>query len=486
MKAVTNKLNAEYVKNITNAPAFGIKDKIGYMLGDLGFNSLQVIVNTYLMLFCVNVLGVRATHFALVVFICKALDALNDTFIGHIVDNRPASKHGKMKPYLKWFAIPYMIFTVILFLNVQEMPYAFKITWVLLIYFIWGIVGTFINVPYGAMTNIMTTDMTQRTELSNFRSVGSLLGNIIPTTIAPMLLFDENEDPIASRFIVLTVILGVFCVVCLFLAHRLIQERILVTPDNTVSAAGEKVDYLHVMKSFLKNRIMIAVVLAYVVMKLFTQPVATTNQYVFMVYFQDTSMLSATSLLTMIPTILGMLCVKPLVKRFGKKNLVTWPTLGAAVCYGITAFAPMTPVSWLACQVGASLFTAMIGLLLWSMIADAVDYQAYVTGQRNDGTVYATITFIVFFAASASTSLIALMLEMLGYDATLGSMGQLAGVAERIKIFGGCWPMIGCILIFICYKVIYNISDEKMREISETLRLQNEEKEAKVLKEMDK
>ena len=52
-----------------------------------------------------------------------------------------------------------------------------------------------------------------------------------------------------------------------------------------------------------------------------------------------------------------------------------------------------------------------MNLLLWSLIADAVDYQAYLTGQRNDGTVYATITFIVFFAASASTSVIALLLE---------------------------------------------------------------------------
>ena len=48
---------------------------------------------------------------------------------------------------------------------------------------------------------------------------------------------------------------------------------------------------------------------------------------------------------------------------------------------------------------------------------------------------YATITFIVFFAASASTSIIALLLEAVGYDPTLGSMGQLAGVPEKSK----CW-----------------------------------------------
>ena len=170
--------------------------------------------------------------------------------------------------------------------------------------------------------------------------------------------------------------------------------------------------------------------------------------------------------------------------KFGKKNLITWPVLAAAVCYGITAFAPMNPVSWIACQVLASLCNACQGLLLWSLIADAVDYQAYLTGQRNDGTVYATITFIVFFASSASTSLIALMLDVLGYNPDLGSMGQLAGVAERIKIFGGVWPMIGCILVFICYKIIYNITDADMRKVSETLSQRSEEQEKTALKGM--
>lgn len=222
------KRNIAYIENVKNAPAFGLRDKIGYLCGDLGFNSLQVIVNSYLMLFCVNILGMNAVHFAGIVFICKALDALNDTFIGRTVDRRAPAKNGKMKPYLLWFAVPYAIFTLILFMNVHAMPYAAKIAWVLIIYFFWGIIGTFINVPYGAMSNIITTNQIERTELSNFRSIGSFAASMGTTTIAPLLLFDQNNDPIAGRFILLSVILGVFCTVCLFLAHTLIHERVLV------------------------------------------------------------------------------------------------------------------------------------------------------------------------------------------------------------------------------------------------------------------
>lgn len=476
------KRNIAYIENVKNAPAFGLRDKIGYLCGDLGFNSLQVIVNSYLMLFCVNILGMNAVHFAGIVFICKALDALNDTFIGRTVDRRAPAKNGKMKPYLLWFAVPYAIFTLILFMNVHAMPYAAKIVWVLLIYFFWGIIGTFINVPYGAMSNIITTNQIERTELSNFRSIGSFAASMGTTTIAPLLLFDQNNDPIAGRFILLSVILGVFCTVCLFLAHTLIHERVLVE-EVKVNENGEKINYLQVAKSFLHNRVMIAVVASYVIVKLFIQPVSTLNQYVFMTYFQDTSSLAMASLTTMGPMLLGMVFLKPLVKRFGKKALVTWPLLGSALMHGANMLLPLGPKEWIFCQLMASACITCLNLLLWSLIADAVDYQAYLTGQRNDGTVYATITFIVFFAASASTSIIALLLEAVGYDPALGSMGQLAGVPEKIKMLGGAWPMIGALLSFVCFKFIYNVSDARMREISEELRRKSEETEERILNE---
>ena len=110
----------------------------------------------------------------------------------------------------------------------------------------------------------------------------------------------------------------------------------------------------------------------------------------------------------------------------------------------------------------------------------------YLTKTSNDYTVYSKITFIVFFAEYASTSIIALMLDLLGYDATLGSMGQMAGVAENLKMFGGFWPMAGCILTFICYKFIYNLTDEDMKKVTEELQRMSKEKEEKALADMNK
>ena len=178
-----------------SAPAFGIKDKLGYMFGDLGFNSLQVLVNTYLMIFFVNIVQITPVHFSLIIAICKASDAINDPFIGRVVDNKAGSKFGKYKPFLMKYLLPYLVTTILLFVNLASAPYAVKIGYALITYFIWGIVGTFINVPYGAMLSSITADMKGRTDLSNFRSIGSVMANVIVTSIAPLILFDQMDNP---------------------------------------------------------------------------------------------------------------------------------------------------------------------------------------------------------------------------------------------------------------------------------------------------
>ena len=454
--------NQEYVAGVKSAPAFGIKDKLGYMFGDLGFNSLQVLVNTYLMIFFVNIIGISPVHFSLIIAICKASDAINDPFIGRAVDNRAGSKFGKYKPFLIKYLLPYIATTILLFVNLSGMPYAFRIAYALITYFIWGIVGTFINVPYGAMLNSITSDMKGRTDLSNFRSIGSVMANVIVTSIAPLILFDQMDNPVANRFVLLGIILSVFTAVCLFLTHVLVSERVII-PDKTDEQ--KSINYFKVMKTFVKNRPMVAVISAYIITKFFIQTTGIMNQYVFMSHYRATEQLAALGLATLIPTLVAMIFVKPMINRFGKKNLVTWPALLAAASISVNAFFPVSSTQYIFFQLLGQFFVGFFSLLIWSLIADAVDYQAYLTKERNDGTIYATITFLVFLVSSFSTSMIALLLDAVGYDVALGA-AQTTGVATAIKFMGGILPVIGAVLIFFCFHFIYNMTDAEMQKIS--------------------
>ncbi|NMB43746.1 MAG: hypothetical protein GX995_06410 [Clostridiales bacterium] len=259
----------------------------------------------------------------------------------------------------------------------------------------------------------------------------------------------------------LSIIGGIFSVICLYFTTKWCNERVIIN----VGSENEKIDYVKVIKSFGKNRPLIAVILAYITIKFFVQTTGITYQYVFQVYYQNTDALAVLGLGTMIPLFLGMIIVKPMVKKFGKKKLITWPLLISAALYASLSILPVSPQTWIVIHILANFFMVFFNLLIWSLIADGVDYQAWLTKERNDGTVYATVTFLVFFVSSLSTTFITLILDSIGFVPEL-QVNQAVGVAGRIKVMAGMLPAIGCIIVFILFMFIYNLSDKEMAKIS--------------------
>lgn len=427
-------------------------------------------------MFMTSVVGIQATHFAIIVAICKALDAINDPFIGHATDRAPGTKRGKYTNIIALASVPMSILTIILFLDVSAFPYIGKIAWCLGVYFIWGVVSTFWNIPYGTMLNSVTPNQTGRAELSNFRSIGSFGANVLMQTVAPLLIFNNLNEATASGFLILSIVGAIFSVVCLFFTTRWARERIVIT---TSEDKKQTVHFGKLFLAFLKNRPMIAIILAYIVAKFFIQTTGITKQYVYQIYFQDTSTLALAGILQIVPLALCMPLLKPLVKRFGKKALITWPMLIAAGLYALLAFLPVSPFMWIMIQGVAGFFTGFFNLLIWSLIADGVDYHAWLTKERNDGTVYSVVTFVVFLVASLSTSFITILLDFVGFN-PVAQVNQAAGVANNIKNMSALLPVIGCVLIFVCFFFIYNMNDQEMARVSAEVNVQDKEKEEDV------
>lgn len=328
-----------YVDTVKSARPFSWRDKVGYMLGDLGGNSLQVLVNVYMLLFLVNVIGIKATHFAIVIAICRLLDAANDPIIGTIVDHLKGRKSGKYKPWLLWIPIPMALLTMGLFWDFSHVPYSGKLIYSIVVYFVWGVISSFWNIPYGTMLNSITTDSTERTELSNFRAIGSNGAQILVTTIAPLIIYDKLNNPRAPGFMALSVFLGILSILCLFGTYRLTSERVVIS----LARERQKVNYISLVRSFAQNRPMLSVIFAYITFKFLIQTISLMNQYVFMSYYKNTDTLAAIGLANIIPLVCGMLILRPAVARFGKKRMTTWPVLIAAIAYSILALVPVTP-----------------------------------------------------------------------------------------------------------------------------------------------
>ena len=177
-------------------PKFGIRDKAAYAAGDLGCNmsfSLKNTVQTFWLVFMMMETGL----FSILLLIVQAWDAINDPLIGTLIDNdKRQYKRGKYKTYILIGAIGLLIGGAAVFLPFPNAKPVAKAVLFVVGYIIWDAAYTFANVPYGTMLNLVTNDNEERASLSVFRSIGGILGNILPMVLLPMLIWNKvTFDP---------------------------------------------------------------------------------------------------------------------------------------------------------------------------------------------------------------------------------------------------------------------------------------------------
>ena len=128
---------------------FGMQDKVGYMLGDVGSCLLFNFIGSYLLVFYTDVFGISAAAVGTLMVVSRVWDAINDPMMGVIVDKRKRSKDGKFRPYLKYMGIPLGIFTILTFLVIPNMPQNMRLPYAYVTYIGFGMAYTAINIPYG-------------------------------------------------------------------------------------------------------------------------------------------------------------------------------------------------------------------------------------------------------------------------------------------------------------------------------------------------
>lgn len=80
----------------TRSDSFGLRDKIGYMMGDFGCNMSFQLVSSYAMIYFTQGMGLTLGSWAVIVVLAKIFDAINDPIIGALVDRRKPSKSGNL------------------------------------------------------------------------------------------------------------------------------------------------------------------------------------------------------------------------------------------------------------------------------------------------------------------------------------------------------------------------------------------------------
>lgn len=440
---------------------FGMRDKIGYGLGDFGCNMSFAFINNYLMVFYVTCMGIKAKHFAIIILLAKIFDAINDPIIGGICDASKPGKDGKFKPWIKWASLPLLVSSILMFIYAPNAPYALKIAMCLGLYCVWSVAYTSVNVPYGSMQSVITTQSDERSSLSTWRSVGAMLAQIPVMILLPKLVYDsKTSNPRGNVFIYIVGVMGLIGFVSFILLRKLTTERVEPTVNNE-----QKFNYFKTLASFFKNKPMMGVTISSVAYLALMMTVTNSMQYVFMCYFKNTKIIPIATIIAGLPIGLGIVITKPLLKKFTKKQLCTYPFAISAVAAGIATFVRFdNPYVWIA-FIGVSMFgTCFYLTLMWALVADCIDYQEEKTGRREEGSIYATYSLFRKIAQGVGASIIALSLDLTGYSEKLDALSQAEGVPEKIYTMTGALPLIGALICLFSMHFLYNIKDKKSEE----------------------
>lgn len=166
----------------TAAPAskadrpFGMRDKIGYALGDFGCQMSFALITAYLADFYTQYIGLTEATWAIIIIFLKIWDAVNDPIMGGIMDSRRISAKSKYKPWIRIGSFGLIVSGALAFLPIPHASYAMRVIVCVVTYLAWDIFYTLVNVPYGTLNSAISADPNERTQLSTYRSIGAGAG----------------------------------------------------------------------------------------------------------------------------------------------------------------------------------------------------------------------------------------------------------------------------------------------------------------------
>lgn len=445
---------------------FGMSDRIGYMFGDLGNSLLFNLISGYLLLFYTDVFGISAAAVGTMLVVSRIWDAINDPMMGVIVDKRKPGKNGKFRPYLLYGAIPVALFAVLTFTAIPGMPENLKLPYAYVTYIGFGMAYTAINIPYGSLATVMTTDPVERTSLSTFRTIGALVANLLLMALTPTLIFNKEGGVSAEGFIKAAGIYAVVSTICCILAYKMTTER--VQHNVTEKHNQPKVGLIESVKMLFKNRALIGIMLASFGMILAMMLPMSLNSFLFKDYFKSPGLISLIGVTGLIASFMVMPFTGKCVDKYGKKEVATWTIAVSIGAYIILFLVPITnPYIYIAIVFVANLGSSFFTILTWALVGDAIDYQEYLTGKREEGMVYASYSLVRKLVQAVIGGVGGFSLSMIGYQS--GAATQTPEVAEGIRLIITGVPLFGFVLGFVSLLFIYNLSKSKLEEMHEAL-----------------
>jgi len=434
-----------------------VREKIAYGLGDTASNIVFQTVMLFLTFFYTDIFGISPAFVGTMFLAVRIIDAITDPLMGAFAD-RTQSKHGKFRPYLLWFALPFGLISVLAF-TTPDFSETGKMWYAFLTYTLLMLVYTAINIPYCALGGVLTADPAERVSIQSYRFVFAMLGGVLVSACTLPLVdyFGQGDKAKGYQLTILAMsVMGVLMFLACFYGTK---ERIQPQAEQGSVGAGFKALWqndqwrvLSVAALFLLSGSVLRNTLAIYYVKY---------------YLELPDSISLFITLGMIGSIAGCIVAQPLAKRFCKVKLYIGIQLTAAALCVASYFvvAEQTMLAFALFILWNFFFNAGTPLL-WAKMADTVDYGQWKTGIRTTGMVYSSIIFFIKLGLAIGGAAAGWLLAGYGYQA---DQSQSETARQGILLSFSIYPALGSLLVAIVMRW-YILTDKKIAQISMELK----------------
>lgn len=479
------------------------KEVLSYSVAGFGQNLICQLVTSFFLFYLTDAVGLNPIWLAIMFLCARLFDAFNDPIMGSIVDIT-RSKYGKMRPYLLFMPLPICILTVLLFTSIGADAVG-NMTYATVIYIMWGICYTTVDVPYWGLASSMTSDTDKRNTMLTIARLFCTIGAGIVTVLIPIFqnmarasaydkfniivndagsvigYTDANgvvqnvvpDDIMAQAsaqltsnyktvFLIVAIVTVIMALPTFYIGFRNTKERYY-NADSKRASLGHNIGLLFKNKPIL-------LLIAVGVLGALRLVYMTSGLYYAKYNLGNEAIFSTLTILVVPGGLIATATTPYLSKKIGKRNLFLISHLIGGVAMTALYFiglssagtSPASKVLFYVVLIILGLPSGYSNILQYSMIADSIDYLEDKTGERAEGICFSMQTFISKIGMALTAFVVLLVLGIDGYadaDKLTGADVNKDGIWMMTTLLSGVSTLACCIPLFF-----YNFTEKKQAE----------------------
>lgn len=418
-----------------------MKERIGYGVGDFANNMMYTPVNSFFTYFLTNIAGLGAGVVGTILLVSRLLDGVSDLIVGSFME-KIHSKHGKARPWLLWWCIPFAVSLVLMF-SAPDFGQTGKIIYAFLTYNLAvTVVYTAINLPFGSLAALMTKNQTERGYLNISKMVFAFGGGMVvnAATLPLVKYFGNDASAWQKTFLIYGVVAIIFFLIVFFTTKEAVTE------EAKKSGTEEKVSIPQALKSLLANKYWV-ILLAIFFLNSVVNAFIGVNVYYAQYIMNDDSLVGNLSIFQNLASFAAFAVCTVIIRKIGKQKIAI---SGVAISFVGYAMVLLNPTSYAVLYTAAvvkGIGNAALSGVMYGMLADTVEYNDWKSGIRAEGLVFSANSIGQKVGSGIGSAVLGWVLAAFGFVSS--SAAQPSSAISGIRVIFLYVPLVVFAVMFI-------------------------------------